>query len=90
MNRAIALHGTAPRIVLQPLPEDVAQSISHINSILGLNSEPGIEPGALQGMSRVLKHATQALAEMREGAVPAPAALRAGAEFFSPRPLFLK
>lgn len=52
------LHAT-PSIVLKRLPEDVSQAISHVSSILSLNSDDGIEPGALQGMSRMLAHAKQ-------------------------------
>ncbi len=85
IRHSAARHTTAPSIVLRRLPEDMSQALCHISSILSVNEDAGIEPGDLQGMSRVLEHAQEALHEME-----ASSSSRAGAGLFSPKPIFLK
>ena len=46
------------------LPEDVAQALYLISSILSLNDEPGIQPGQLTGMSHVLGNAKRAWSDL--------------------------
>lgn len=82
----VTLHAT-PSIVLKRLPEDVSQAISHVSSILSLNSDDGIEPGELQGMSRMLAHAKQTWDEMKADSCQPQAK---GDPMFSPRPIFMK
>lgn len=86
IRSSATLHAT-PSIVLKRLPEDVSQAISHVSSILSLNSDDGIEPGELQGMSRMLAHAKQTWDEMQADSRPPEAG---GNPMFSPRPIFMK
>jgi hypothetical protein len=69
MNYETSLTATVafdtPLIVPRRLTEDAAQALKHVLSILSLNDETEVEPGALLGMSRVLAHARSTLLEMR-------------------------
>lgn len=47
------------------MPEDVAQALYLIASILSLNDDPAIQPGQLTGMSQALAHAEKAWSEMK-------------------------
>lgn len=48
------------------MPEDVAQALFLISSILSLNDDPAIQPGQLTGMSQALAHAKKAWSEMKK------------------------
>ena len=69
MNRETSLTATiafnTPCIVPRRLPEDAAQAQTLVSSILSLNDEAEVEPGALQGMSLMLANAKMARLEMR-------------------------
>jgi hypothetical protein len=60
-TRSYHIPNNAPR----RLPEDASQALMHVTAILGLNDEADIEPGELQGMSRMLTHARNTLQDMR-------------------------
>lgn len=52
----------------QAFPEDLAQALNLIASILSLNDDPLILPGQLTGMSVVLANAEKAWREIRADA----------------------
>jgi len=47
------------------LPEDVAQALFLISTILSINDDAEIQPGDLQGMSKVLSHAEQTWSKLK-------------------------
>lgn len=55
----------SPGLPSEALPEDVAQALNLIASILSLNEDPSIQPGQLTGMSVVLSNAEKVWREMR-------------------------
>ena len=56
-----AIPGDAERA----LPEDIAQALFLISTILSINDDAEIRPGDLQGMSKVLSHAEQTWSKLK-------------------------
>jgi hypothetical protein len=54
-----------PGALTPALPQDVAQALGLINSILSLNDDPTIQPGQLEGMSIMLSNAEKAWSQLR-------------------------